>query len=86
MDRRYQRRGLGAQLVRWGLRKADGMSLGVYTEASPQGAGLYAALGFREVGHVLVQQDTGVQPLSYLLMLREPELHTCGTVRVDDSF
>ncbi len=50
MDFRYQRCGVGRELVQWGLRAAKEKKLWVGTEASPKGLGLYLKLGFEQVG------------------------------------
>lgn len=50
MDFRYQRCGVGTQLVQWGLGTAKEKKLWVGTEASPRGLGLYLKLGFEQVG------------------------------------
>ncbi|MCJ1379605.1 hypothetical protein MMC17_002707 [Xylographa soralifera] len=50
----YQRRGIGGDLVEWGLKKADELEIVAYTEASAEGLGLYLKHGFREVDRVTV--------------------------------
>lgn len=53
----YQRRGLGGLLVGWGARKADEDGLLAYTEASPEGQGLYLGWGFAEKGRIRVDLE-----------------------------
>lgn len=48
----YQRKGLGAALVQWGLEQAEKDGVPVYLEATPMGAFLYKKLGFEEVDEV----------------------------------
>jgi ribosomal protein S18 acetylase RimI-like enzyme len=50
VDFRYQRCGIGKQLLQWGLDIAREKKLSVVTEASPQGLGLYTKLGMKQVG------------------------------------
>ncbi|KAH8651298.1 acyl-CoA N-acyltransferase [Xylariales sp. PMI_506] len=47
---RCQGRGIGAQLVQWGIDKADADGLPCWAHASPPGYGLYRRAGFEEVG------------------------------------
>ena len=47
---KFQRRGLGSELVKYGLEKADRDGVVVYLSGSPMGVPLYRKLGFEEVG------------------------------------
>jgi predicted N-acetyltransferase YhbS len=49
VDPLYQRRGIGQQLVQWGLQQAQHENVPVGLEASLKGFGLYEKLGFRTV-------------------------------------
>jgi predicted N-acetyltransferase YhbS len=49
---KFQRRGLGSQLVKYGLEKADGDEVMVYLSGSPMGVPVYRKLGFEEVGRL----------------------------------
>lgn len=51
---RFQRRGLGSQLVNFGLEKADHDGLPCYLSGSPMGVPVYTKLGFEEVGRLQV--------------------------------
>ncbi|KAL7007011.1 hypothetical protein EMMF5_003237 [Cystobasidiomycetes sp. EMM_F5] len=42
----HHRRGIGGQLLEWGLEQADADDLSVYLSASPQGVGMYTKHGF----------------------------------------
>jgi GNAT superfamily N-acetyltransferase len=43
----YQRRGLGARLVRWGMDRADEEGWDCYLDSTPEGKRLYEKLGFK---------------------------------------
>ena len=47
---KYQRRGAGLQLLRWGLTIADELTLKTYLEASPEAHHLYESAGFEAMG------------------------------------
>lgn len=53
----YQRRGLGGRLVEWGVKKADELGLPAYTDATPEGLGLYLKHGFLERDRVTVELE-----------------------------
>lgn len=53
----YQRQGLGGLLVAFGVHEADKLGLPAYTEASPEGLGLYLKHGFKEVDRVTVDLE-----------------------------
>ena len=44
----YQGKGIGTQLIRWGLEQADTQGVEAYLEASPDAVALYRKLGFTE--------------------------------------
>jgi GNAT superfamily N-acetyltransferase len=69
----FQRRGVGKELVRWGLRQAADLGLTVHLEASPEGIPLYRSLGFKIVETVIVKADQwdGGFERRYIVMLRE---------------
>ncbi|OIW35218.1 hypothetical protein CONLIGDRAFT_639518 [Coniochaeta ligniaria NRRL 30616] len=46
----HQGRGIGTQLVQWGVDRADAEGLPCWAHASPAGYALYEPTGFREVG------------------------------------
>lgn len=48
-DPAHHRRGAGAMLLAWGLRKADSAQLPSFLEASSTGKPLYARMGFQQV-------------------------------------
>lgn len=48
----YQRMGIGHELLRWGLAKADEEQVECWIDASPFGLGLYKKFGWEEVGYV----------------------------------
>ncbi|CZR63312.1 uncharacterized protein PAC_13209 [Phialocephala subalpina] len=49
---KYQRRGIGSQLVNYGLEKAVRDGKKVYLSAAPKGVPIYTKLGFGEVGRL----------------------------------
>jgi len=51
----YQRRGVGAKLLNWGLERARARGEKVYLEASRRGKGLYTKLGFEHVGDLTLR-------------------------------
>lgn len=67
----YQRRGIGKQLVRWGLEKARRETLDMTVFGSPMGSLLYRSVGFREVGKFRVQVDGEDEYLDTLAMVLE---------------
>ncbi|KAL7336435.1 acyl-CoA N-acyltransferase, partial [Rhodotorula toruloides] len=54
VDPRYQRRGVGAALLRWGCREADDAGLPVYLRASDDGLVLYEQAGFERLGEPFI--------------------------------
>lgn len=52
VDPVHQRRGIGRQLVEWGLQQARQEQVPVGLEASLKGVGLYERLGFRRVNRM----------------------------------
>ncbi|KAL2070411.1 hypothetical protein VTL71DRAFT_13437 [Oculimacula yallundae] len=48
----HQRRGIGAQLVKYGLEKADREGMICYLSGAPMGVPVYRKLGFEEVGKI----------------------------------
>jgi GNAT superfamily N-acetyltransferase len=65
----YQRKGIGAALLDWGLNRARVRGEKVYLEASEFGKGLYLKKGFKEIGTVVVGNGAIVLPC----MLWDPE-------------
>jgi len=65
----YQRKGIGAVLLDWGLHHARARGEMVYLEASEFGKGLYLKKGFKEIGRVVVGNGTIILPC----MLWDPE-------------
>ncbi|KAK3679922.1 hypothetical protein LTR78_000299 [Recurvomyces mirabilis] len=49
-DPKFQGKGAGSQMMRWGLERADNENLEAYLEASPDAVTLYERFGFREAG------------------------------------
>ena len=76
----FQRRGLGKDLVQWGLRQAADLGLSVHLEASPEGLPLYQSLCFEVVETLVVRADQwdGGSERQYVVMLWEPTSGTLG--------
>ena len=54
IDPEYQRKGVGHELLRWGLEQADEEQVECWIDASAAGHGLYKQLGWEDVGEVVV--------------------------------
>lgn len=52
IDPEYQRKGVGHELLRWGLKQADEEQVECWIDASPAGHGLYKQFGWEDVGTV----------------------------------
>ncbi|KAI2629339.1 acyl-CoA N-acyltransferase [Hypomontagnella submonticulosa] len=59
--REYQGRGIGKQLLQWGLAKVDDAGVESYLAASPAGAPLYAKHGFELVETILMDEGRRVE-------------------------
>lgn len=57
VDPRAQGRGVGSQLLRWGLERADRAGVFCWVHASAAGAAVFARHGFREVDRLAVDLD-----------------------------
>lgn len=51
-DPKYQGKGSGSRILRWGVEKADSEHLEAYLEASPEGLPVYEHFGFREASRL----------------------------------
>ncbi len=49
VEPKFQRHGIGAKLLQWGLERANAAGEDVFLEASPNGLGLYLKNGFKQV-------------------------------------
>ncbi|PNS17553.1 hypothetical protein CAC42_8096 [Sphaceloma murrayae] len=73
---KYQGKGAGAMLMKWGTDLADGERLPIRLESSPAGRSLYLKSGFEilaEVNHD-VSRFGGPSSYAHALMVRRPEL------------
>lgn len=70
----YQRRGIGSQLVKWGLEKADRDGVPCCLTATPMGVHVYTKLGFEEVGRVEIPLEPfgGEGTHVHVAMIRRP--------------
>jgi len=67
----FQRKGVGAALLDWGLEHARERGEKVYLEASEFGRGLYLKKGFKIIGHCVVGTETN--GVSLPCMLWDPD-------------
>ncbi|KAL8708855.1 MAG: hypothetical protein Q9220_006311 [cf. Caloplaca sp. 1 TL-2023] len=70
----YQRRGLGAMLIREGLAAADRDEAKCYIEASPAGLELYKRYGWKQVDEIVLDMKPhgGSGMATEVLLIREP--------------
>ncbi|KAE8450450.1 hypothetical protein EG329_006525 [Mollisiaceae sp. DMI_Dod_QoI] len=54
---KFQRRGIGSQLVNYGLSRADRNAVNVYLSAAPMGVPVYRKLGFEGVGRLEIDLE-----------------------------
>ena len=54
---KYQRKGVGKRLLKWGIKRAEMEGIPIGLIASPEGAGLYASAGFKDVGLCVLDFD-----------------------------
>lgn len=59
---RFQRKGVGTELLDWGLKHAQQRGEKVYLEASEFGVGLYIKMGFKKLGEIVLGDREVVQP------------------------
>ncbi|KAG4437108.1 hypothetical protein IFR05_007406 [Cadophora sp. M221] len=72
----HQRRGIGAQLVKYGLEKADREGMVCYLSAAPMGVAVYRKLGFEEVGRMEIplKEFGGSGTHAHVAMVRKPKM------------
>lgn len=70
----FNRQGVGAMALQWGLEKADELGLPIWLEGSPQGVGLYKKHGFKVLDTLPWDaRDYGHhEALTHLCMMRQP--------------
>ncbi|KAJ5101276.1 GNAT family acetyltransferase [Penicillium alfredii] len=84
VDPKHQRRGIGRQLVEWGLQQARQEEVCVGLEASIKGTGLYEKLGFHTINtkdltpEIAIQAMVQESPRSWLSAPRPDLANTCG--------
>ncbi|KAF2137611.1 uncharacterized protein K452DRAFT_291428 [Aplosporella prunicola CBS 121167] len=66
----YQRKGIGAILMQWGMDQADKDGLPIYLESTPAGYSLYKKMGLETIGEIKVPEFEG---LNYPVMIRHPK-------------
>lgn len=65
VDPAHQRRGIGQQLVEWGLQQARREHVCVGLEAGAKGAGLYQKLGFHMVNTTKLTRGVTIRAILY---------------------
>ncbi|CAD6591415.1 MAG: hypothetical protein ASARMPREDX12_005157 [Alectoria sarmentosa] len=74
----HERKGAGAQLIRWAFPQADAAGLRCYVDASKLGHPLYTKCGFEDVGEMRLDLDKyeggkGMGVQRWVAMVREPQ-------------
>ncbi|MCJ1236240.1 hypothetical protein MMC14_004218 [Varicellaria rhodocarpa] len=74
---KYERRGIGSRLVRWGIDKSEESEIPLYLESTEIGAPLYERFGFTEVDRLTLDVEKWAEfgargTYSYHFMIREP--------------
>ena len=54
---RYQRRGIGKRLLKWGIERSNTERVPIGLAASPDGASLYMSVGFQDLGPAVLNGD-----------------------------
>ncbi|KAB8070954.1 acyl-CoA N-acyltransferase [Aspergillus leporis] len=69
-----QGKGIGSQLLQWGIQKADALNARIYLEASVEGYPLYKKYGWRllEEANLDFESLGGAGKATYLMMVRDP--------------
>lgn len=57
VSKKLRRRGIGRQLVEWGVKIADELGLESFIEASQDGVPLYVSYGYVPVGHLYLTAE-----------------------------
>ncbi len=68
----YQRRGYGAALCRWGMAKAKEAGVVVSLFGSQMGFRMYRAIGFRDLGAVVIRAPGEEESITVNAMLYNP--------------
>ncbi|KAJ5773725.1 hypothetical protein N7457_008621 [Penicillium paradoxum] len=75
VDPTFQRRGIGQQLVHWGLQQAVRDNVSVGLEASVKGTGLYEKLGFRTINTLELMPGIIIRAMLYDQPLPSEQIH-----------
>lgn len=70
----HQGRGVGTEMLRWGMQKADAWQARIYLESTPEGYPVYLKHGWRPVEEVSLDfsQHGGVGSEPFVVMIRDP--------------
>lgn len=75
VDPQFQRRGIGQQLVQWGLQQAARDNVPVGLEASVQGTALYEKLGFQIINTLEFMTDINIRAMLYNIPSISEKVH-----------
>lgn len=77
MDPEYQRLGIGTQLLKWGVKKADELKAKIWITSTPQAVRTYEKNGWKVVERheVILENYGGHGVYGRAWMLREPNLN-----------
>ena len=81
---KYQLRGAGGKLVKWGISQAKAQNKAVTLFASPMGKSLYAKLGFKDLDTTSAQVEGEDEKLSIAVMAYVPETGLVRTATLSD--
>ena len=75
---KHERKGAGAQLIRWAFPRADAEGLRCYVDATRFGHPLYRKCGFEDVGEMTLDLEKheggkGMGVQKWVAMVREPQ-------------
>ncbi|KAJ9629085.1 hypothetical protein H2204_009025 [Knufia peltigerae] len=73
IDPEHQGRGIGSELLQWGIRLADSELLSIWVHSSEDGWNLFASKGFEEIGRL--QLDLGEYTKDDSLNLSDPYVY-----------
>lgn len=70
----YRGRGIGTELLRWGIKMADSLQTRIYLEATSAGLPLYHKYGWQQVEELMLDLELygDVGKEAFTLMIRDP--------------
>ena len=72
--RAYRGRGIGSELLEWGIKMADSLQTRIYLEATSAGLPLYRKYGWKQVEELVLDLELygDVGKETFTLMVRDP--------------